>query len=102
MHSPDSVLALDEHLYQAPAYAKLLPELILALLGHTGDVFIEKFLPGQPLGQEVSPDRCDFAVTEAPGLVSSSERSNNFSYTCLLTRQLLPSAPILHDVVEKP
>ena len=76
MHSPDSVLASDEHLYQVPAYAKLLPELLLALLGHTGDVFIEKslFLPGRP-GEEVSPDRCNFAVTDAPGLVSLSERS---------------------------
>lgn len=79
MHSPDSVLAPHEHLYQAPAYAKLLPELLLALLGHTGDVFIEKPLsmPGRSLGLEASPDKCNFAVTEAPGLVSTSERSKS-------------------------
>lgn len=87
MHSPDSVLALDEHLYQVPAYAKLLPELLLALLGHTGDVFVEKplLMPGWSSSQEVSPDRCNFAVTEAPGLVSSSERSNT-SPICACTR----------------
>lgn len=75
MQSPDSVLTSEEHLYQAPAYAKLMPELLLALLGHTGDVFVEKtlFLPGRP-GLEARPDRCNFAVTDAPGLVSSSER----------------------------
>lgn len=76
MHSPDSVLPSHEHVYQAPAYAKLLPELLLALLGHTGDVFVEKplFMRARS-GQEASPDRCNFAVTDAPGLVSSSERS---------------------------
>lgn len=75
MHSPDSVLPSHEHVYQAPAYAKLLPELLLALLGHTGDVFVEKplFMRARS-GQEASPDRCNFAVTDAPGLVSSSER----------------------------
>lgn len=74
MHSPDSVLTSAEQLQQA-SYGKLLPELLLALLGHTGDVFVEKALfmasnsPSQP-----SPERCNFAVTDAPGLVSTSER----------------------------
>ncbi|KAL3140276.1 Gamma-tubulin complex component 4 [Trebouxia sp. C0009 RCD-2024] len=38
-----------------------------------GDVFVEKPLHARS-GQEASPDRCNFAVTDAPGLVSSSER----------------------------
>ena len=82
MQSPDSVLTSDEHLYQAPAYAKLLPELLLALLGHTGDVFGEKslFLPGVS-SQEARPDRCNFTVTDAPGLVSSSERCAVYLHT---------------------
>ena len=79
MHSPDSVLPFHEHIYQAPAYAKLLPELLLALLGHTGDVFVEKPLPAWR-GQEASPELCNFAVTDAPGLVSSSERSVLFCW----------------------
>lgn len=80
MHSPDSVLPSHEHIYQAPAYAKLLPELLLALLGHMGDVFVEKPLHARS-GQEASPDRCNFAVTDAPGLVSSSERSDTLLST---------------------
>ena len=76
MQSPDSVLISNEALHQAPTYLKLIPELLLALLGHTGDVFVEKalFMPGR-IGQDGDPDRCNFAVTDAPGLVSSSERS---------------------------
>ncbi len=75
MQSPDSVLISEEHLQQAPPYAKLLPELLLALLGHTGDVFVEKALFMQGLAsQQPPPERCNFAVTDAPGLVSSSER----------------------------
>ena len=75
MQSPDSVLTSEEHLQQAPSYSKLLPELLLALLGHTGDVFVEKtlFMAGGS-SQQPPPDRCNFAVTDAPGLVSSSER----------------------------
>ena len=75
MQSPDSVLVPEEHLQQSPPYSRLLPELLLALLGHTGDVFVEKalFMPGMASHQS-PPDRCNFAVTDAPGLVSSSER----------------------------
>ena len=76
MQSPDSVLANDEHLQQAPSYSKLLPELLLALLGHTGDVFVEKALfMASYTSQQPPPGRCNFAVTDAPGLVSTSERS---------------------------
>ena len=76
MHSPDSVLTPAEELQQAPSYGKLLPELLLALLGHTGEVFVEKalFMASYSTSQP-SPDRCNFAVTDAPGLVSTSERS---------------------------
>ena len=76
MQSPDSVLLADGQLQSEPAYARLLPELLLALLGHTGDVFVEKksFLPGASELQQ-APERCNFVVTDASGLVSSSERS---------------------------
>ena len=75
MQSPDSVLTSKEYLQQTPSYSKLLPELLLALLGHTGDVFVEKTLfMASGSGQQPPPERCNFAVTDAPGLVSSSER----------------------------
>ena len=77
MQSPDSVLTSETQFQQAPPYSKLLPELLLALLGHTGDVFVEKalFIPERS-SQNPSPERCNFAVTDAPGLVSTSERYN--------------------------
>lgn len=89
MHSPDSVLLSHEHIYQPPGYAKLLPELLLALLGHTGDVFVEKPLHARS-GQEASPDRCNLAVTDALGLVSLSERSDIFLSFATPSPQLLP------------
>lgn len=75
MQSPDSVLLADGQLQQEAAYARLLPELLLALLGHTGEVFVERkpFLPSDLQSQQ-PPERCTFAVTDASGLVSSSER----------------------------
>ncbi|KAL0056051.1 hypothetical protein WJX82_007204 [Trebouxia sp. C0006] len=75
MQSPDSVLTSETQFQQAPPYSKLLPELLLALLGHTGDVFVEKavFIPERS-SQQPPPERCNFAVTDAPGLVSTSER----------------------------
>ncbi len=78
MQSPDSVLTSETQFQQAPPYSKLLPELLLALLGHTGDVFVEKalFIPERS-SQQPPPERCNFAVTDAPGLVSTSERYNS-------------------------
>ena len=74
MHSPDSVLLADGQLQQEPTYTRLLPELLLALLGHTGEVFVERKALLSGGEQHQAPEKCNFVVTDTSGLVTTSER----------------------------
>ena len=71
MHSPDSVL--DHEAACGPRYTPLMHELLLSLVGHTGDIFITK-VDGAEGGQMAAPWTSNVAVANDIDLLSSSER----------------------------
>ncbi len=70
MHSPDSVL---DHDAAGPRYTPLMHELLLSLVGHTGDIFVTKVDVAEG-GQMAAPWACNVAVANDIDLLTSSER----------------------------